>query len=215
MPERASAIIIRKKTAHDESLYIDTLLESGKFQPFKIPGVLKSNKRSAFFFSPGSLFDVIYTPRENGIVIPKSTELLFSPFAVSQDYALLNFVAEILKAIEMLMGVSASEDLFLLVKESLSLVANNYHDEKIVNNFYWRLLEFLGLQGEYDSTKKNAAYDLYDGFLSAEDASERIKKDSLITIEWVFSSMDLNSSYSAPTDSAEVREKIRRFLKAG
>ena len=91
------AIILRRSAAGDDSLALQTLLENGQFQWFRIPGVLKSNKRSSFHYYPGAVYRMIFRAAADMRVIPRSSELLFSPFGENQSYTLLNAVAERVK----------------------------------------------------------------------------------------------------------------------
>lgn len=201
MPTRLKAIILKKKPSGDESLYIDTLLENGEFGIFKIPGILKSAKRSSFHFAPGAIYEMIFsaaaTPGQR--VIPKSSELIFSPFSESQDYALLTAVAEIVQVAESVKTAPENAALFDLMASTLQRVARASQTEDQLDAYYWEFLEFLGLAGESEADAEYAAYDLTSGFLTARELAERPRGDFLLPY---------------PVKGAAARETIRRYLKS-
>lgn len=200
MPTRLKAIILKKKPSGDESLYIDTLLENGEFGAFKIPGILKSTKRSSFHYAPGVMYDMIFSPAVSPgqRVIPKSCELVFSPFSESQDYRLLTAIAEIVQIAEFVKGAPDNAALFDLMASTLGRVAEAPHADDHLDAYYWSFLEFLGLADDSGGEGEYAAYDLTSGFLTARELSERPRGDFLLPY---------------PVKGATARETIRRYLK--
>lgn len=200
MTQRLRAIILNRKPAADDSLYLDTLLENGEFGAFKIPGILKSAKRSSFHYAPGVMYEVIFSaaPAPGQRVIPKSSELVFSPYSESQDYQLLSAVAEIVQIAVFVKGSPDNAALFALMAETLRHTARAQPADQHLDAYYWNFLGFLGLAAEAEPEAEYAAYDLATGFLTQRELSERPRGDFLLPY---------------PVRGAAARETIRRFLK--
>ena len=203
------AIIVRREAASDDSLSLKTLLETGSFQSFKIPGVLKSQKRSSFHFYPGAIYRMIFRPAESR-VIPKSSELLFSPFAEKQDYARLAAVAELVRAADYIRTAPDSAEYFLLLSAALRSLPDEARSlESAVDAHYWQLLNFLGLAAETEAGGEYVAYDLSSGFITAREMSGRPHSDFVLPIGWIKRAA---GDLQAEAESAACRELIRKFL---
>lgn len=204
------AIILRRSAAGEDSLALTTLLENGQFQSFRIPGVLKSNKRSSFHYYPGALYKVIFHAAGDVRVIPRSAELLFSPFSETQDYRLLNAVSELVRAAEFLKASPDNAEYFQLLEGAIkSLPANAAGLEATVDQHYWQLLHFLGLAGSPDGDFEYAAYDLQSGFITRRELAARAHSDFILPIEWI---QRAEGEILDGVDSAHCRELIRKFL---
>lgn len=204
------AIILRRSAAGEDSLALQALLENGQFQSFRIPGVLKSNKRSSFHYYPGAIYKMIFRAAGDARVIPRSAELLFSPFSEKQDYQLLNAVSELVRAAEFLKASPDNTEYFGLLEGALkSLPTDAAGLEASVDQHYWRLLHFLGLAGSPDDDFEYAAYDLQSGFITARERAARVHSDFLLPIEWIKRS---EGEIVDGVDSAHCRELIRKFL---
>ncbi len=204
------AIILRRSAAGEDSLALQTLLENGEFQSFRIPGVLKSNKRSSFHCYPGAIYKMIFRAAGEARVIPRSAELLFSPFSEAQDYRLLNAVSELVRAAEFLKASPDNTEYFQLLADAIkSLPADAAGLEASVDQHYWRLLHFLGLAGSPGNDFAYAAYDLQSGFISARELAARAHSDFLLPIEWI---KRAEGEILDGIDSAHCRELIRKFL---
>ena len=204
------AIILRRSAAGDDSLALQTLLENGQFQWFRIPGVLKSNKRSSFHYYPGALYQMIFRSAGDARVIPKSSELLFSPFGENQSYYLLNAVAELVRAAEFLKASPENSEYFELLAAALKTLQDDAAlTEAHVDSHYWHLLHFLGLAASPDEGNEYIAYDLQSGFITARERAARAHSDFLLPVEWV---KRAEGEILAGVDSAHCRELIRKFL---
>jgi recombinational DNA repair protein (RecF pathway) len=211
MATRLKAIILRRKPAGDESLYLDTLLENGEFGAFRIPGILKSAKRSSFHYAPGGIYDIIFhgsTSLTTGPhrIVPKSSELIFSPFKDTQDYKTLAAVAEIVQTAEFVKSSGDSGELFSLIASALMQMPTVATElDRHLDAYYWNFLGFLGLAGDPDEDEVYEAYDLTSGFLTAHEKAERPKGDFTLPFGWV--------TGAGGIDSAACREIIRKYLK--
>lgn len=204
------AIILRRSAAGDDSLALQTLLENGQFQWFRIPGVLKSNKRSSFHYYPGAVYRMIFRAAADTRVIPRSSELIFSPFSDNQSYVLLNAVAELVRAAEFLKASPENSEYFELLAGALqSLPAATAEVEAHVDAHYWQLLHFLGLAAAAEEESEYVAYDLQSGFISARERAARAHSDFLLPIEWI---KRAEGEILDGIDSAHCRELIRKFL---
>lgn len=203
-------MILRRSAAGEDSLALQTLLENGQFQSFRIPGVLKSNKRSSFHYYPGAVYKMIFHATADVRVIPRSAELLFSPFSENQDYRLLNAVAELVRAAEFLKASPDNAEYFPLLEAALkSLPTDAAGLEVSVDEHYWRLLHFLGLAGSPDGDFEYVAYDLQSGFITARELAARAHSDFVLPIGWV---KRAEGEIVDGVDSAHCRELIRKFL---
>ncbi|MBN8221971.1 MAG: hypothetical protein J0L53_13690 [Spirochaetes bacterium] len=205
MTQRLRAIILNRKASPDESLYLDTLLESGEFAGFRIPGILKSAKRSSFHYAPGGIYEMIFAASGGGPrFVPKSSELLFSPYSDSQDYKILSAVAEIVRVAEFVKTAPENAELFELMGAALTGIAGATSLDRHLDKYYWDFLLFLGLAADAEPGAEYRAYDLTSGFLTARELAERPHADFILPYGWVTGERG---------DSAAARETIRRFLR--
>ncbi len=207
MSLRLKAIILRRKPAGDESLYLDTLLENGEFGAFRIPGIMKSAKRSSFHYAPGGIYDIIFQPGSAQRIIPKSSELVFSPFKETQDYKTLAAVAEIVQIAEFVKSSPDTGELFSLIASALMQMPTTPAGlDRHLDSYYWNFLGFLGLAGDPGEGEVYEAYDLTSGFLTAREKAERPRGDFILPFAWV--------TGGGGVDSPACREIIRKYLKS-
>lgn len=203
------AIILRRSAAGEDSLYLHTLLENGQFQSFRIPGVLKSSKRSSFHYYPGAVYKMIFRAGTDSRVIPKSAELIFSPFSDAQDYRRLNAVAELIRAAEFLRASPENAEYFDLLYCALqALPVEADRLEASLDRHYWQLLHFLGLAASPEDAEY-AAYDLQSGFITERDLAARAHSDFVLPIGWI---RRAEGEILDGVESAHCRELIRKFL---
>lgn len=209
---RARAIILKKKVAPGESLYLDCLLDSGDLRSFKIPGILKSAKRSAFHYEPGAVHEVIFQAKANERVIPRSIELQFSPYEDTQDYTRLNAVAEIVRLGDFIKPGPESAEFFTILCDSLAALPEaGEAPSACLDLCYWNLIVALGLAANLgdDELEKTVAYNLESGPLSAQEYAERPRATFLLPAEWL---QGLYGEAAGVKVSAAGRETIRKFL---
>jgi len=207
--QNVNGIVIARRTSGDESLLLETLLETGNLQSFKLPGIAKSKKRSPYHFTPGTQHRFIFAEARAGLVIPRSSELVFSPFSDRQDYALLAAVAELIYLTPYIKASHESGELFLWLSESLQTIAAAHAARDVaLNRAYWRFLEALGLAAHTDEDlTRYVGYDLNDGFLSAAELAARPHSDCILPMLFF-------SEEPTATDAALWRETIRRYLQS-
>ncbi len=204
------AIIQRRSAAGEDSLALTTLLENGQFQSFRIPGVLKSNKRSSFHYYPGAIYKIIFRAAGDTRVIPRSAELIFSPFSDTQNYQLLNAVAELVRAAEFLKTSPENAEYFEILAQSLvAMPVDAATLDAHVDRHYWQLLHFLGLAASPEDGSEYIAYDLQSGFVTARERAARAHSDFLLPIEWI---KRAEGEVLDGVDSAHCRELIRKYL---
>lgn len=205
---RTLAIILRRRATGDESLLLETLCETGELKTFRLPGILKSRKRSAFHYAPGALCEVLYHSQAGHAIVPRSMELVFSPFGERQEYFRLNAVAEILRVSEVLEPGEDAAGVFRLLRAFIETLPDSAEaSERHADRFYWELLKLMGLA--YDPGQEYAAYDLTHGFLTAREISELPDSGLRLPRWWIAGSERPENERS---DSALYRETIRRFL---
>ncbi|HNA80362.1 MAG TPA: recombination protein O N-terminal domain-containing protein [Turneriella sp.] len=205
---RTLAIILRRRATGEESLLLETLCETGALQAFRLPGILKSRKRSAFYYAPGALCEVLYHSQAGHAIVPRNLELVFSPFSERQEYFRLNTVAEILKASEIFEPGEDAVAVFSLLRAFIENLPDSAEaSERHANRFYWELLKLMGLAHEPE--QDFAAYDMTHGFLTAREVSEMPDSGFRLPCWWLIGSERPQNDRS---DSATYRETIRRFL---
>lgn len=205
---RTLAIILRRRATGDESLLLETLCESGALQAFRLPGILKSRRRSAFHYSPGALCEVLYHSQAGHAIVPRNLDLVFSPFGERQEYFRLNAIAEILKASEIFEPGEEAIAVFSLLRAFIeNLPDSAAASERHADRFYWELLKLMGLA--HEAEQEFAAYDLTQGFLTAREVSELPDSGLRLPRWWITGSERPKNERS---DSALYRETIRRFL---
>lgn len=203
---KVQAVILGRKSATDDSLLLQTLLDSGDFQAFRLPGILKSRRRSAFHYVPGVVCNVIYHPQPANYPVPRHCEPVFSPYKAGQDLKRLEAVAEMIQpAREMKPGEDAAAYFRLLC---VFLEAMPQDSEKLqahLNRFYWELLKLLGFAHEPEGDF--AVYDLLHGPLSTRELSMLPDSGLRLPLWW------LRTGDGPVPGSTAIREKIRQFLK--
>ncbi len=205
---RTLVIILRRRATGDESLLLETLCETGALQAFRLPGILKSRKRSAFYYAPGALCEALYYSQAGHAIVPRNLELVFSPFSERQEYFRLNTVAEILKTSDILEPGEDAVAFFSLLRAFMENLPDSADaSERHADRFYWELLKLLGLA--HEAEQEYAAYDLTQGYLSARELSELPDSGFRLPRWWLTGGERVQSDRS---DSAAYREKIRRFL---
>jgi recombinational DNA repair protein (RecF pathway) len=207
---RQQAIILKRRPAAADSLYVDVLLQGGDMLTLRIPGILKSTKRSSFHYAPGAIYDLSLPSTMISPVIPRSMDLSFSPFDESQDYARLAAVAEILQLTHKLEGGKDGEAFFALVARALR---NLPHKAAAISahldNYYWAYLDAMGLAAEYAGEMEFAAYDLNSGFLTPSEFSQRPHSEFILPIAWV---RRAHGSDAGDCDSVACRAAVRAYL---
>lgn len=206
--KRVRVLVLRKKTLPDESLLLETLSETGEKETFKLPGIFKSTKRSAFFYAPGALCEACYHPRSAQANIPKSLDIVFSPFHERQDYWLLNAVAEILVPTDFILSGKESAPIFHLAHAFLKHLPSNAEDaERHLDRYYWELLKLLGLAHDEADLTRIECFELGVGFLTAHEASVRSDSGLRLSRAWIDGRVGASESQS-------LRQIICRYLKS-
>lgn len=206
---RHKVIILAREAQKDDSLRLTVLTETGEFLALKIPGVMKSTKRSSFHYYPGAIYHCIYSGGAKTFIVPRSFELEFTPFAESQDYARLSAVAELVRLGEYVRSSPETPEFFNLLAEGLERLPDGKAELDLhLDAFYWAFLQFLGLAGE-TGDEGFAAYDLAGGFLTERELAARAGKEFLLPASWVH-----RAAYreQVECDAARCREIIRRYL---
>lgn len=203
---RTHAIILQRRASSDDSLFLQVLCENGQVESFRLPGILKSRKRSAFHFAPGCVCRVRYHSQAARALIPQEMELVFSPFTETQEYFRLSAVAEMVKLKNALEPGSDAAQIFCLMRAFLETIPNEAQAaEQHTDHFYWEALKLMGFAHEPEATF--VAYDLTHGYLSERDAAALPDSGLRLPRWWI-----KRERCGAESESAKIREKIRYFL---
>lgn len=147
------AIILKKKNFPQDSLLLETLLEDGRRKKIRLPGILKSKKRYAFYLIVGSIWNFTANHFQNETIIPKESEFLDSPVAESPTYQQLLLLSELLYPLNHLTKAEDHKAIFLYYQELIShwqsLEENKQYS--LIVYFYLFLLEQNGLLNHQDN----------------------------------------------------------------
>jgi len=217
-------IILTRKKIQEDSLLLHCFSEDGALLFLKIPGVLKSKKRSALFLSPATIWNFIIMGNLNTISIPKEMDLLHSPYDASPSYQELSAIQELLQLTRYIKSGIENKNLYLKLEQLIMQwnFKNSLLTESILNHFY---LSFLQLAGFFhfslvcnecnDNLDEWADYLLNMGALCPRCQKFTNTPDILkIPFQWIkdFLFDNTNSSFSNK-ESSIFREKILYYLK--
>ncbi|MDH5717210.1 MAG: hypothetical protein OEZ22_06195 [Spirochaetia bacterium] len=151
-----TAIILQKKVVNDTSLLLKTISEKGLLQYFKIPGILKSQKRSSMLLSAGNIWNFTTNNNIKKTIIPREFNLVQSPFDKEVKYDELKQIAELLKIFDFFFS---NLELPSLYKKLYSLlekwpVLNLDERNNKINRFYLFFLQEMGLFNFSDLCQK-------------------------------------------------------------
>lgn len=205
---RTQAIILQRRPTSDDSLLLEVLCEDGKIESFRLPGILKSRKRSAFHLAPGCVCRIRYHAQAARAVVPRDVETIFSPFSDSQEYFRLNIVAELLKLSSVLEPGKDAAVFFRLLHAFLETIPDDDSSaEQHADRFYWEFLKLMGLA--HEAPTEFTAYDLAEGFLTPRAAAAQANSGLRLPAWWI---KRLPKPENEPCTAADYREKIRHFL---
>lgn len=205
---RTQAIILQRRPITDDSLLLEVLCEDGKIESFRLPGILKSRKRSAFHLAPGCVCRIRYHAQAARALVPREIETIFSPFADNQEYFRLSTVAELLKLSSLLEPGKDAAVFFRLLYAFLETIPDEVGSaEQHADRFYWEFLKLMGLA--HETQTEFTAYDLAEGFLTPRDASVQADSGLRLPAWWI---KRLPKPENEPCTAADYRDKIRRFL---
>jgi len=141
-----NAIIISQVKINETDLLLTALLDDDETIKIKIPGILKSKKRSTNSFYPGSVLSFVIANPTKNILIPKEHELLYSPVGDTTAYdSLVNLEALLapLKLSYVQNSLEIYSLLFSLVKDWASFEPVNQH--YMIDRFYQIIMKQLGI----------------------------------------------------------------------
>jgi len=217
-------IILSRKKIQEDSLLLHCFSENGALLFLKIPGVLKSKKRSALFLSPATIWDFIITGNFNAISIPKEMDLLHAPYDASPSYQELSAIQELLQLARYFKSGNDNKNLYLKLEQLIRQwdFKNNLLTEYILNHFY---LSFLQLAGFFhyslvcnecnENLDEWADYLLNMGALCPRCQKITNTPDFLkIPLQWIKDFLfDNTKSKFSNKESSLLREKILYYLK--
>ena len=119
-PQQMRAIILQRREDKGESLLLDCLTEENQLLRVRIPGILKSKKRSAYFYFPGSLWDFTLTSVKDNFAIPKESNLISEPVGMNPDYESQVNLAKLLEPVRIVHFWQSSEGFFDLLQKTLA-----------------------------------------------------------------------------------------------
>lgn len=213
-------ILYDRKNLKDESILLKGLLENGKIANFKIPGILKSKKRSSFFFYPCTLWDFTFLPQEKKIIIPKETHLIKSCIDDKSSYRLLNDIHDFLYPLKFFYSENDYKIIYHYLEQFINEFSTNNKTikESMKDHFYVFWIHFEGLLDTSERCSKcSRAINLSDytslrtGNLCKECVN--LESDSsIIPYEWIQNNLNKKEKillYNSP----EIRKKIISFFQ--
>ncbi len=141
------AIVLKRQKTIGDSLLLHTLTEAGQLQTFKLPGILKSKKRSSFYFIAATIWNFTTSQSERDILIPKESNLLVAPVDENASYSELNMLASLLKPTSILRpGASPNKAIYDKLFRIISLwpAFDENGRTELINHFYLFFIYSLG-----------------------------------------------------------------------
>ena len=133
-------IILSRRETLKESILLKVIFEDGELQTIKLPGILKSKKRTHLFYMPGAIWSFDFSSKRK--IIPKESNLIQSPVGIHANYGELTRLAELLKPLRILYPgdnhLSIYKLLYPILKHWNSLEEHKQND--YTNYFYIHLL---------------------------------------------------------------------------
>lgn len=140
-------IILSRHKTLDDSLLIDCLTEMNTKVTLKIPGILKSKKRNAYFYFPGALWNFTIIGKKDATMIPKEGELLMDPFGIKPEYESMQLLAQVIEPVKIMANfISQESNLFFYLKTVLSQWSSIEFLEKKLCAL-WLYLKILKTEG--------------------------------------------------------------------
>lgn len=145
-------IILKKKPLNDDSALLDMLLENGYRKKIKLPGILKSKKRSAFFLTPSSIWDFtlkefssvgLRTPEQNickEVLIPQESLFVSAPYRDSPSYQELLQISWLLLPITSLCMGYENQNIFFYYQKIIDNWPQLDEQQKLLRVLYFSLL---------------------------------------------------------------------------
>lgn len=187
-------VIYDRMTLPGDSYGLVTLTEAGERKLFKIPGILKSKKRSGYNYYPGVIWNFTFFDSPGKYIIPRESTLLFSPFKDNVEYNVLLDLQRLLSPLKKLRDNDLHPQLFKDTTAALSFFHETRHKAKAIYFFYLRFLFINGLLSlePYCSncSKKPSYYSLQHGPLCDECNPKNNFLFKYKEIESVFSAVD-------------------------
>lgn len=143
------AIITGRKELPDSSLLLNVFTDLDEARKIKIPGILKSTRRSAYNMSPGALWDFTILGNPDKIQIPRESILISSPYARAADYDEMLLISDLLFPLTLLPDQFQPSDGIPRLFQVLSPVLESWDKIKykfqIVDGWYFSFLYFSGV----------------------------------------------------------------------
>ncbi len=140
-----NAVVLTRKELPEASLLVDVLTEEGYRIKLKIPGILKSKKRNAFFLAPLTLWDFTLLGSRRDIIIPREYSLITAPFDFHVSYRELSLLADLGVPMKYVRPEICLPDLYFELASAIKAWANPGSRDHILNRFYLRFLDAMGL----------------------------------------------------------------------
>ncbi len=217
------AFIYDRHSTSDHSLILKSLLENGKIAHFKIPGILKSKKRSALFYYPCTLWDFTFLSTNKEIIIPRESLLLKSCLTGADRYIHLEDINDLLGPTRFFYRENLYKSLFHLLEIIMDFYLEHHTiPDSMKNQFYLGYLNNEGLLDLSGICSRCGAimtdkgyYSLAHGNICASCSS--LEKDDLrIPYQWVNAieqSHPPNEWKDNPKENKEIRKKILAYFK--
>lgn len=223
------AVVILRKEVPEASLLIDVFSEEGRRQRLKIPGILKSKKRNAFYMAPLTIWDFTIVGNPRNIMTPKEYTLVTAPFDFDVAYDTLLQLAKLALPLRYLREELALPELYDELEAAVSAWRPALAPQ-ILNRFYLRFMEAMGLL-HYSAVCSQCGTSLSanaDYYLSAGSICHDCLKAAhyspreIVANSWVgrYLNADYCEGISAAPETAsdakagaECREKIMAYIE--
>ncbi|MDH4263887.1 MAG: hypothetical protein OEV78_12675 [Spirochaetia bacterium] len=220
------AVIYERNEVENGTLLLKVFTQFGKIKKLKIPGILKSKTRNAYFLAPATLWEFTISGNEREVVTPKEYTLIHSPYSFESSYKELASIGEVLKPMNYLKPDLEIIPLF----NDLSKILYNWKcgdklkEITLSNQFYLKFLFRMGLLnfslqcvhcGKILSDQ--ARYHLFSGSICNDCIKEQIyRENEFIPNLWINNGINEISNNGIFTEENEMdyRKRIIHYLKS-
>jgi DNA repair protein RecO len=219
------AVVYERSGAENGSLLLKVFTANGKVKKLKIPGILKSKTRNAYFLAPATLWDFTISGNERETITPKEYSLVHSPYDFNTSYRELTSIGEMIKPLNCLKPELEAVDLFNDLTETLYnwKCGDEALENIYINQFYFKFLLRMGLLHHSPqcihcgkNLSEHDRYHLFSGSICEECLKgQAYRENELIPNRWVgdgISGVSASEKYEKKQE-IEFRQKILIYLK--
>lgn len=218
------AVIYKRTVIENGSLLLSVFTQDGKTRKLKIPGILKSKTRNAYFLTPATIWSFTLTGNEHEIMIPKEYTLLHSPYEFNAPYSDLVDLGEFIKP---LFYIKPDLEIIPMFRDlSVALhkwtITGKENRPTLTNQFYLNYLHHMGLLNHSlkcvhcdTLLKESDSYHLFSGSICKSCLKDQsYKLEELIPNFWITQNLaGLPCGEEIARSETDFRNRILMYIK--